>query len=85
MARSPYITGEFWAATGERGFKSFVQGALAAATASGIGLIQDIEFAQVIGAGALTGVYSVCTSIISAKLGHSDSPSLGPEQLKIEP
>ena len=65
----------FWKDSFERACKTFAQAALAFFVVGQTG-IADVDWATVLGVGAVAALASVLSSVASAGVGPADSPSL---------
>jgi len=68
-------TVKFWMSAGERAAKTVAQTLTAALTAGGVGLL-SVGWKQALVTAGLAGVASVLSSVASARVGDSSSPSL---------
>lgn len=70
-------TAMFWKQVAERAVKTFAQALLALWTANKVANVLEVDWKTALGVAALSVLYSVLTSLISAPLGpDKDSPSL---------
>jgi hypothetical protein len=69
-------TANFWKATAERAIKSFCQGLLVLWGADSAFDIVQVDIKSALGIAAGYAVISILTSIVSANIGPSDSPSV---------
>jgi hypothetical protein len=76
---SVLATGAFWAAAAERAVKSFAQTMLAVVGIAGV-TPADVDWQQVLLAGAFGALLSLLTSVASAPVGNA-GPSLAAEVL----
>lgn len=76
---SVLATASFWSATAERAIKTFCQTVLAVIGIAGV-TPADVDWKQLLLAGAFGALASVLTSVGSAGVG-SEGPSLGAEEL----
>lgn len=69
------FTVTFWKQTTERAIKTFAQSALALVGVTGMGVL-DVPWGAVASVSGLAALLSLLTSIVSAGVGDSSSPSL---------
>lgn len=68
-------TSTFWKQALERAIKTFAQGVLALLAGDGLGVV-DVNWGDVASVGALAAIASILTSLVSAPVGETDSPSV---------
>ncbi len=68
------FTKTFWAQAFERALKTFAQAVLAMLTGDGLGLL-GVGWGKVASVAALAALLSLLTSVVTAGIGQSDSPS----------
>lgn len=69
------LTRQFWAAAGERAAKTLAQTLLALWAGDGVNLVH-VDWAASLGLAGTAAVLSVLTSIASAGIGDTGTPSL---------
>lgn len=71
---SIYVTRKFWVETAERALKTTAQAAIGAVGATA--LVQDLDWSIVGGTTLIATILSVLSSVASAPVSGSDTPSL---------
>jgi hypothetical protein len=74
----------FWMATLERALKTLAQALVALIGANAVS-VMDLDWGQMLGVSATAALVSILTSVISAPLGNTTGPSLGPETVEPDP
>ncbi|MEV0608144.1 holin [Polymorphospora rubra] len=69
------FTKSFWSQTLERALKTFAQAAVALLSGDGLGLV-NVDWGTTASVAGLAALISILSSVASAGVGRSDSPSL---------